>query len=142
MHPNRKFLNSFAGLLVITLTACGGGGNSYSPTATTPPATTPPAATPPATTPPAPPAPSTTNDVATFKNDVARSGQYLAETTLTLANVNSTSFGLLHTVMVDGKVDAQPLYLAQVPIAGAAHNVAFVATEHGSVYAIDADAGT
>jgi hypothetical protein len=142
MHPNRKFLNSFAGLLVATLTACGGGGNSYSPTATTPPATTPPAATPPATTPPAPPAPSTTNDVATFKNDVARSGQYLAETTLTLANVNSTSFGLLHTVMVDGKVDAQPLYLAQVTVAGAAHNVAFVATEHGSVYAIDADAGT
>ncbi len=82
------------------------------------------------------------NDVATFKNDVARSGQNLAETTLTLTNVNSTSFGLLHTVMVDGKVDAQPLYLAQVPISGTPHNVAFVATEHGSVYAIDADAGT
>ena len=85
---------------------------------------------------------SASNDVATFKNDVSRSGQNLAESTLTLANVNSTSFGLLHTVMVDGKVDAQPLYLAQVPISGTAHNVAFVATEHGSVYAIDADAGT
>jgi hypothetical protein len=83
-----------------------------------------------------------TNDVATFKNDSSRSGQNLAESTLTLANVNSTSFGLLHTVMVDGKVDAQPLYLAQVPLAGTAHNVAFAATEHGSVYAIDADAGT
>ena len=82
------------------------------------------------------------NDVSTFKNDVARSGQNPSESTLTLANVNSTSFGLLHTVMLDGKVDAQPLYLSQVPISGAAHNVAFVATEHGSVYAIDADAGT
>ena len=82
------------------------------------------------------------NDVATFKNDVSRSGQNLSETTLTLANVNAASFGLLHTVMVDGKVDAQPLYLSQVPISGSAHNVAFVATEHGSVYAIDADAGT
>ena len=82
------------------------------------------------------------NDVATFKNDVSRSGQNPSESTLTLANVNSTNFGLLHTVMVDGKVDAQPLYLAQVPISGAAHNVAFVATEHGSVYAVDADAGT
>jgi hypothetical protein len=82
------------------------------------------------------------NDVATFKNDVLRSGQNVAESTLTLTNVNSTSFGLLHTVMVDGKVDAQPLYLAQVPVAGAAHNVAYVATEHGSVYAVDADAGT
>jgi hypothetical protein len=46
------------------------------------------------------------NDVATFKNDVSRSGQILSESVLTLANVNSTSFGLLHTVMVDGKVDA------------------------------------
>jgi PQQ-like domain len=82
------------------------------------------------------------NDVATFKNDASRSGQNLSETTLTLANVNSMSFGLLHTVMVDGKVDAQPLYLGQVPVAGAAHNVAFVATEHASVYAVDADTGT
>ena len=82
------------------------------------------------------------NDVATFKNDVARSGLNPSESTLTLANVNSMSFGLLHTVMVDGKVDAQPLYLEQVPISGQSHNIAFVATEHGSVYAIDADAGT
>lgn len=81
------------------------------------------------------------NDVVTFKNDAARSGLNLSETTLTPANVNSTGFGLLHTVMLDGKVDAQPLYLAQVPIAGAAHDVAFVATEHGSVYAIDAGTG-
>ena len=83
-----------------------------------------------------------TSDVATFKNDVSRSGLNANETTLTLANVNSTSFGLLHTVMLDGKVDAQPLYLAQVPLSGTAHNVAFAATEHGTVYAIDADAGT
>lgn len=82
------------------------------------------------------------SDVATFKNDVSRSGLNAVETTLTPANVNSTSFGLLHTVMVDGKVDAQPLYLSQVPVSGAAHNVAFVATEHGSVYAVDADTGT
>jgi hypothetical protein len=82
------------------------------------------------------------DDVATFKNDVARSGRNLSESVLTLANVNSTSFGLLYTVMVDGKVDAQPLYLSQVPISAEAHNIAFVATEHGSVYAIDADAGT
>jgi hypothetical protein len=81
-------------------------------------------------------------DVATFKNDVARSGQALAESALTPANVNSTNFGLLHAVMVDGKVDAQPLYLSQLAVAGTAHNVAFVATEHGSVYAIDADTGT
>jgi hypothetical protein len=38
---------------------------------------------------------------------------------------------------VDGKVDAQPLYLSQL----GGHNVAFVATEHGTVYSIDAESG-
>jgi outer membrane protein assembly factor BamB len=81
-------------------------------------------------------------DVVTFKNDTLRSGQYLVETTLTPANVNSTSFGLLHNTKVDGKVDAQPMYLSQLTIGTATRNVVFVATEHGSVYAIDADSGT
>jgi hypothetical protein len=80
-------------------------------------------------------------DVVTFKNDVGRTGQYLVETTLTPTNVASTSFGLLRNLMVDGKVDAQPLYLSQLTIKNSAHNVVFVATEHGSVYAFDADAG-
>jgi hypothetical protein len=80
-------------------------------------------------------------DVITFKNDALRTGQYLVETTLTPANVNSTAFGLLHNPAVDGKVDAQPLYLSQLIIGGAAHNVVFVATENASVYAIDADSG-
>jgi len=85
------------------------------------------------------PSPATAYDVTTFKNDTARTGQYLAETTLTPANVNSSTFGLLGLMAVDGKVDAQPLYLGQLPIAGANHNVLFVATEHDSVYAFDAD---
>jgi hypothetical protein len=80
-------------------------------------------------------------DVVTFKNDVSRTGQYLVETTLTPANVNSSSFGLLHNLKVDGKVDAQPLYLSQLTIGGAPHNVVYVATEHGSIYAFDADSG-
>jgi len=89
-----------------------------------------------------PPGGTTPSDVTTFKNDVARTGQYLTEATLTPANVNSTSFGLLHNVQVDGKVDAQPLYLSQLTVKGGAHNVVFVATEHDSVYAIDADSGS
>ena len=83
----------------------------------------------------------THTDVVTYKNDVARTGQNLTETTLTAANVNSTSFGLLCNLSVDGKVDAQPLYLSQLTIKGAAHNVLFVATEADSVFAFDADTG-
>jgi hypothetical protein len=78
-------------------------------------------------------------DVVTLRNDPGRTGQNLTESALTLTNVNSDSFGLLHNLPVDGKVDAQPLYLSQLTISGAAHNVVFVATEHDSVYAFDAD---
>ena len=85
------------------------------------------------------PSPPTPSDVTTFKNDTARTGQYLFETTLTPADINSSSFGLLGLMPVDGKVDAQPLYLGQLPVAGANHNVLFVVTEHDSVYAFDAD---
>ncbi len=80
-------------------------------------------------------------DVATYKNDTNRSGQNLAEAILTLSNVSPASFGLLRTLPVDGKVNAQPLYLSQLSVAGAVRNVVFVATEHDSVYAFDADTG-
>lgn len=81
-------------------------------------------------------------DVVTYHNDVARTGQNLNETVLTTANVSSATFGKVRSLPVDGKVDAQPLYLGQLAIAGATHNVVYVATEHGSVFALDAETGT
>jgi hypothetical protein len=86
--------------------------------------------------------PSTNNssvDVITYHYDNGRSGQNLNETVLTPANVNSTSFGKKGEFTVDGLVDGQPLYLSQVTIGGQMKNVLYVATEHGSVYAFDAD---
>lgn len=80
-------------------------------------------------------------DVTTFHNDIARTGQNTTEKVLTQANVNSTTFGLLRTLSVDGAVDAEPLYLSQLTIGGVAHNIVLVMTEHGSAYAFDSDTG-
>jgi Immunoglobulin I-set domain len=80
-------------------------------------------------------------DVTTYKNDQSRSGQNLTELTLNLTNVAPTSFGLLRMLPVDGRVDAQPLSLSQLSIAGGSFNTVFVATEHDSVYAFDSDSG-
>src|ERR1700756_5608146 len=89
-----------------------------------------------------PPPPPTTNVVTTYHNDNARTGQNLHETALTPGNVNAASFGLLFVIPVDGKVDAQPLYVTNAGIPGSGrHNLLIVATEHDSLYAVDADTG-
>jgi hypothetical protein len=80
-------------------------------------------------------------DVTTYHNDNARTSQNITETKLTPANLNWTTFGLLRNIAVDGKVDAEPLYLSQLSVAGGVYNVLFIATEHDSVYAFDSDTG-
>ena len=78
--------------------------------------------------------------VTTYHNDNSRRGLNARETLLTLANVNSTQFGKLFWHPLDGYVYSQPLYLPQVNIAGkGVHNVVYVATEHDTIFAFDAD---
>ena len=88
--------------------------------------------------------------VLTWHNDNARTGQNLQERILTPLNVRTSSFGKLFVIgdkggpqgTLDGKVDAQPLYVPSVAIPGqGVHNVLYVMTEHDTAYAFDADNG-
>ena len=81
-------------------------------------------------------------NVLTYHNDLARTGQNLAETILTPSNVNSSTFGKLFLTTLDGLVDAQPLYVSGLSLPNqGTHNVLIAATENDSVYALDADSG-
>jgi hypothetical protein len=78
-------------------------------------------------------------NVLTHRYDNARTGSNTSETILNVANVGGGKFGLLGSHAVDGHVLAGPLYMSGLTIGGAVHNVVFVATEHDTVYAFDAD---
>jgi len=80
--------------------------------------------------------------VTTNRYDNVRSGANLGETALTVASVGGGKFGLLFSRMLDGHVYAQPLYLPNLTIGGAKHNVVFVATEANTVFAYDADSAS
>jgi hypothetical protein len=85
-------------------------------------------------------------DILTNRGNIARTGLNSSETTLTPSNVSSPAFGLLYQDPVDGYVYAQPLYVSQqriTPTGGQPRiaNVLYVATEHDSLYAFDADSG-
>jgi hypothetical protein len=80
-------------------------------------------------------------DVLTYHNDNARTGQNLNETLLNPGNVTVNKFGKLFILSTDGKVDAEPLYAANLNVGSRTRNVVFIASEHASIYAYDADTG-
>src|SRR6202049_4518992 len=67
--------------------------------------------------------------VYTYHNDLARDGANTREYALPPADVNTSSFGKLFSCTVDGAVYAQPLWVANLSVGGAVHNVMFVATQ-------------
>jgi hypothetical protein len=80
------------------------------------------------------------SDAPTYHYDNMRSGQIVNEKVLSKTLVNFKTFGLLGTFTVDGLVDGEPLYLSNVTIPKVGpKNVLYVVTEHGSVFAFDAE---
>lgn len=78
--------------------------------------------------------------VTTSQYNNARTGLDADEAILSLQNVNTRQFGKIASLPVDGDVYAQPLYLPNLNLPGkGVHNVLFIATEHDSIYAFDAD---
>jgi hypothetical protein len=71
--------------------------------------------------------------------DAAVTGATTRERELNVKNVNAASFGRLYSYYVDGAAYAQPLYIPSVSVAGATHNVLYVATMSDRLYAFDAD---
>lgn len=79
--------------------------------------------------------------VTTYGYQPQRTSQNLSEPVLVKSALTGTStMGLLFTTQLDEAVYAQPLYLPNVVINNATHNVLYVATENNTVYAMDADA--
>ncbi|MFZ0311942.1 MAG: pyrrolo-quinoline quinone [Candidatus Korobacteraceae bacterium] len=80
-------------------------------------------------------------DVLTYHQNVYRQGAATQETTLTPSNVNFNTFGKINFFTVDGKVDAQPLFVNKLSISGSLNDTVFVVTENDSVYAFSANSG-
>jgi hypothetical protein len=78
--------------------------------------------------------------VTTERYDSSRTGANLGETSLNTSNVNINQFGKLYSYTVDGSIQAQPLYVPSVAVAGqGTHNVLYVVTMNDVLYAMDAD---
>ena len=79
-------------------------------------------------------------DVLTFRNNSSRTGVQSAETILTPSNVIPGSFGKAFSFSTDGYAYTQPLFVSNYKMNdGQSHNVLFIETSGGSIYAFDAD---
>lgn len=78
--------------------------------------------------------------VFTYHNDLSRDGANTQEYALSSSTVTTATFGKLFSCSVDGAVYTQPLWVPGLSTGGGTHNVIFVATQHDTIFAFDADA--
>ena len=81
-------------------------------------------------------------DVTTHHYNSMRTGWNSSEVKLTPSTIQNGSFGLLKTIALDEQIDAQPLVISNLEIAGESHEVAYVVSENNTVYAIDVPSGS
>src|SRR5271170_289856 len=83
--------------------------------------------------------------ILSYHYDSVSSGVNSTETVLTPANLTVAAFSKQYATLVDGQIYAQPLYVPSVVVTGGAqagtHNLIIVATQHDSLYAVDASSG-
>ncbi|HEY7237205.1 MAG TPA: PQQ-binding-like beta-propeller repeat protein [Gemmatimonadaceae bacterium] len=91
------------------------------------------------TTNPPPPVDSNGHDWPTFNFEPGRSGAFDSATGISETNVATMK---RQQVTIDGTVDASAIYLHNIQVNGAAHDVFFVTTTYGKTLAIDANDGT
>ena len=77
--------------------------------------------------------------VLTYHNNLSRDGANTQEYALATTTVTTTTFGKLFSCQADGAIYSQPLWVPNVTINTATHNVIVVTTQHDSLYAFDAD---
>ena len=82
---------------------------------------------------------SSPSDWLTIAHDVGRSGVATNETAITTGDASSLKQSW--STSLDGKVTAQPLFVGNVQVAGATHDVVVAATNQNTLYALDASAG-
>lgn len=76
--------------------------------------------------------------ITTYHYDDTRQGVNSQETVLKASTLANSGFKFQDSVQVDGQVYAQPLYMSGLPTTfSPTGNALFVATEHGSVYALE-----
>jgi hypothetical protein len=78
--------------------------------------------------------------VFTYHNNNSRDGVNTKEYALTTSTVSSSTFGKLFSCNMDGAVYSQPLWVANLMINGAKHNVILAVSMRDTVYLFDADA--